>query len=67
MFNIHKDYKILKPIRRWLANKAFIRLILDCNKLNSDDLFLLGIVVISQFNRNSPEYKYSIEIHKVNK
>ena len=50
MFNIHKDYIILKPIRKWLANKALHRLILDYNKLNYNDLFLLGIIVISQLN-----------------
>ena len=64
--NIHKDYKLLRPIRKWLVNRAFMRIILDKDKLTNDDIFILSNVIISQMNRNSNNYKYSIEIHKVN-
>ena len=64
--NIHKDYKLLRPIRKWLVNKAFIRIILDKDKLTNDDVFILSNIIVSQMNKNSNDYKYSIEIHKVN-
>ncbi len=67
MFNIHKDYKILKPIRKWIVNRAFVKIVLDVNKLDEDNLFILSNVVIAQMNRNSNEYRYSISIDKVNK
>ena len=64
--NIHKDYKLLRPIRKWLVNKAFIRIILDKDKLTNVDVFILSINIVSQMNKNCNDYKYSIEIHKVN-
>ena len=63
---INKDYKLLIPIRKWLVNKAFIRIILDKDKLTNDDVFILSNIIVSQMNKNSNDYKYSIEIHKVN-
>ena len=66
MFDIHKDYKLLKPIRKLLVKRAFVRVVLDGNKLDNDDLFILSNTVLAQMNRNSNEYRYSIEIKKVN-
>ena len=64
--NIHKDYKLLRSIRKWLANKALIRIILDKDKLTDSDLLFLAIILISQVNKIITDYQYSIEIHKVN-
>ena len=64
--NIHKDYKLLIPIRKWLVNKALIRIVLDKDKLTSSDSLLLAIILISYVNKITNGYQYSIEIHKAN-
>ena len=67
MFDIHKDYKLLKSIRKLLVKRAVTRIVLDSNKIDSNDLFILSNIILAQMNRNSNEYGYSIEIKKVNK
>ena len=64
--NIHKDYKLLRPIRKWLVNRAFIKIVLDKDKLTDSDLLFLAVILIFQVNKIISNYQYSIEIHKVN-
>ena len=64
--NIHKDYKLLKPIRKLIVNKALIRIVLDKDKLTGSDSLLLAIILISYVNKITSNYQYSIEIHKAN-
>ncbi len=61
--HLHDDFRILRPLRRRLAKRAFVRLILDGNKLDSEDQYLLANKLIVLLNeQNKDKYKYVVNV-----
>lgn len=61
--HLHDDFRILRPLRRRLAKRAFVRLILDGNKLDSEDQYLLANKLIVLLNeQNKDKYKYTVNV-----